>query len=119
MFDIPRGQPKRMATLNTSDEVRSMTLQEVPVMEITVGQSPCTHTALFETDDVLGIRARAEWAGFEIIEPVFGDIAATDRSPRLRFVEFGIVDPDSHVVAFFQYFNDDAAWLEAQRIFSR
>ncbi|MGI9233973.1 MAG: VOC family protein [Woeseiaceae bacterium] len=117
MFNIPKGEPKRMATLNTSNEVRGMTLQEVPEMDIAVGQSPRTHTVLFETDDVLGIRMRAERAGFTIIEPVLGDIPATDRSPRLRFVEFGIVDPDGHVVAFFQYFNDDASWRDAQNIF--
>ncbi|MGI9238675.1 MAG: VOC family protein [Woeseiaceae bacterium] len=117
MFNIPKGEPKRMATLNTSNEVRGMTLQEVPEMDIVVGQAPRTHTVLFETDDVLGIRMRAEQAGFKIIEPVLGDIPATDRSPRLRFVEFGIVDPDGHVVAFFQYFNDDASWQDAQTVF--
>lgn len=119
MFNIPKGEPKRMATLNTSNEVRGMTLQEVPEMDITVGQSPRTHTVLFETDDVLGIQMRAERAGFEIIEPVLGDIAATDRSPRLRFVEFGIVDPDGHIVAFFQYFHDDVSWRDAQKVFGR
>jgi len=119
MFNIPKGQPKRMATLNTSNEVRGMTLQEIPETEFSVGQSPRTHTVLFETDDVLGIRSRAERAGLQIIEPVLADIPATDRSPRLRFVEFGIVDPDGHVVAFFQYFTDDASWQEAQRVFGR
>ena len=117
MFNIERGKPKRMAMLNTSDEVRGMTLQEVSDAEITVEQSPRTHTILFETDDVLGIQARAEAGGFHVVEPVLGDIPATDKAPRLRFVEFGVIDPDGHVVAFFQYFHSDDAWAEAQRVF--
>ena len=117
MFNIPTGKPKRMAMLNTSDEVRGMTLQEVSGMDINVEQAPRTHTILFETDDVLGIRARASEAGFQVVEPVLGEIPATDKAPRLRFVEFGVIDPDGHVVAFFQYFDDDDAWREAQDVF--
>lgn len=117
MFNIERGKPKRMAMLNTSDEVRGMTLQEVSDTDIVIEQSPRTHTILFQTDDVLGIQARAEAGGFHVVEPVLGDIPATDKAPRLRFVEFGVIDPDGHVVAFFQYFNSNDAWAEAQEVF--
>ena len=119
MFNIERGKPKRMAMLNTSDEVRGMTLQEVADAEITVEQTPRTHTILFETDDVLGIRDRAAAAGHRIVEPVLGDIPATDKAPRLRFVEFGVIDPDGHVVAFFQYFENDADWAKAHEVFGQ
>ena len=115
MFNIPVGTPKRMATLNTSDEVRGMTLQEVSGIDVPVEQNPRTHTVLFETDDAIGIRDRAAEAGFQIVEPVLGDIPATDKAPGLRFVEFGVIDPDGHVVAFFQYFNDDASWQKGAR----
>ena len=67
--------------LNTSDEVRGMTLQEVADADITVEQTPRTHTILFETDDVLGIRDRAAAAGHQIVEPVLGDIPETERPP--------------------------------------
>ena len=117
MFNIPVGKPKRSATLNTSNEVRGLALQEVSDMEILVGQTPRNHTILFETDDILGITGRAAAAGHPVIKPVLADIPATDKAPRLRFVECGVIDPDGHVVAFFQYFNDDAAWAEAQRVF--
>lgn len=32
-------------------------------------------------------------------------------------MEFGIIDPDNHVVAFFQYFDSDEQWKEANRIY--
>ena len=49
---------------------------------------------------------------------MLGEIPATDNAPRLRFVEFGVIDPDGHVVAFFQYFEDDEAWREANKVFA-
>jgi catechol 2,3-dioxygenase-like lactoylglutathione lyase family enzyme len=115
MFNITPGSRKRMALLNTSDEIRGMTLQEVRDMDFSVQQNPRTSTVLFETDDLLGIRNRAAAAGFAIIEPALADIPATAEAPALRFVEFGVVDPDGHVVSFFQYFDDDAQWAEVQR----
>ena len=119
MFNITPGARKRMALLNTSDEIRGMTLQEVRDMEFEVQQHPRTSTVLFETDDLIGIRERAAAAGFSVIEPVLADIAATDKAPALRFMEFGVVDPDGHVVSFFQYFHDDASWAEAQTVYRR
>jgi len=116
MFNIEPGSRKRMALLNTSDEIRGLTLQEVLDMDFSVQQHPRASTILFETDDRLGIRDRAAAAGFEVIEPVLADIPPTDKAPALRFMEFGIVDPDGHVVSFFQYFEDDEAWEAARRL---
>lgn len=117
MFDVPVGARKRMATLNTSDEIRGLTLQEVRDMEVRFDNKPRAFTILFETDDLLGIRARAAKAGFNVIEPLLAEIPSTDKAPRLRFMEFAIIDPDNHVIAFFQYFDSDEEWAEAQRIY--
>jgi catechol 2,3-dioxygenase-like lactoylglutathione lyase family enzyme len=119
MFNITPGSRKRMALLNTSDEVRGMTLQEVLDMDFEVAQHPRTSTILFETDELLAIRSRASVAGFPIVEPVLGHIPATDKAPELRFMEFGIIDPDGHAVAFFQYFNSTQEWEEAQKVYQR
>ncbi len=118
MFNIPEGSRKRMAMLNTSDEVRGMTLQEVRDVEFEVPQNPRVFTVLFETDDLLGIRERATSAGFQVIDPVIAEIPATDDAPRLRFAEFGIIDPDGHVVAFFQYFHGEDEWQKAQATYA-
>jgi len=117
MFNIDAGSRKRMALLNTSDEIRGMTLQEVRDMEFSVQQHPRTSTILFETDELLSLRDRAAAAGYHVIEPVLADIPATDKAPALRFMEFGIVDPDGHVVSFFQYFDDDTEWQAARQLF--
>lgn len=117
LFDVPVGARKRMATLNTSDEVRGMTIQEIADMEFDFKRKPRAFTVLFETDDLMGIRERASAAGFKVVEPLIGEIPATDKAPRLRFMEFGIIDPDNHVVAFFQYFDSDEQWKEANRIY--
>lgn len=117
MFDVPKGARKRMAMLNTSDEVRGLTLQEVRDMEVTFDNKPRGFTVLFETDDLLGIRQRAKSAGFHIIEPLLDEIPATSAAPRLRFMEFAIIDPDNHVVSFFQYFDSDQEWADAQAAF--
>ena len=117
MFNIPVGKPKRSATLNTSDEIRGLALQEVLEVDVTIEQTPRTHTVLFETDDLPGLVQRARNGGFQIIEPVLAEIPATDKAPRLRFAECGVIDPDGHVVAFFQYFDNDESWTEAQRTF--
>jgi quercetin dioxygenase-like cupin family protein/catechol 2,3-dioxygenase-like lactoylglutathione lyase family enzyme len=116
MFNIDAGSRKRMALLNTADEIRGMTLQEVRDMNFTVQQRPRTSTILFETDDLLALRDRAAAAGYPVIEPVLADIPSTDKASALRFMEFGIVDPDGHVVSFFQYFDDDAEWEAAKAI---
>ena len=117
MFGIPDGARKRMAMFNTSDEVRGLTLQEVKDMDVVFTQRPRSFTVLFETDDLLGIRRRAKDAGFRVVEPSLDEIPATATTPRLRFMELAIIDPDDHAVAFFQYFDGDAEWQEAQRVF--
>lgn len=115
MFGLPPGVRKRMAMLNTSDEVRGLTLQEVRDMPVEFKSRPRAFTVLFETDDLLGIRARAKAAGHRIIEPALGDIPSTATTPALRFMEFAVIDPDDHVTSFFQYFASDEAWAAAQR----
>ena len=115
MFGLPTGVRKRMAMLNTSDEVRGLTLQEVRDMPVEFQSRPRAFTVLFETDDLRGIRARAKAAGHRIIEPALGDIPSTATTPALRFMEFAVIDPDDHVIPFFQYFPSDEAWAAAQR----
>jgi catechol 2,3-dioxygenase-like lactoylglutathione lyase family enzyme len=115
MFGLPPGVRKRMAMLNTSDEVRGLTLQEVRDMPVEFKSRPRAFTVLFETDDLLGIRARAKAAGHRVIEPALGDIPSTATTPALRFMEFAVIDPDDHVISFFQYFPSDEAWAAAQR----
>jgi catechol 2,3-dioxygenase-like lactoylglutathione lyase family enzyme len=110
MFNIDAGARKRMASLNTSDEVRGVTLEELLDMDWTVQQKPRTSTILFETDDLLGIISRVKAAGYTVIPPVAGEIPARLGVPALRFMEGGVVDPDGHVVAFFQNYADDAEW---------
>ncbi len=118
LFDVPAGARKRMATLNTSDEIRGLTIQEVRDMTVEFTGRPRPFTILFETDDLMGIRARATEAGFRVIQPVLAEIPATRTAPRLRFMEFGVIDPDNHVISFFQYFDSDEEWDEAQRVYS-
>lgn len=59
LFNIPAGARKRMAMLNTSNEIRGLTLQEVRDFEFEFDHAPRAFTVLFETDDLRGIRARA------------------------------------------------------------
>lgn len=116
MFGVPQGSRKRMAMLNTSDEIRGLTLQEIRDVPMNFSARPRSFTILFETDDLLGIRERAQRAGMEIIEPQLGDIPATSTTPALRFIEFAVMDPDDHVISFFQSFESDEEWRNAQRI---
>lgn len=110
LFNIDPGSRKRMASLNTSDEVRGLTLEELLDMDWSVQQHPRTSTILFEADDVVGIVERVRAAGYPVINPVAGEIPAQLGVPALRFIEGGVVDPDGHVISFFQYFADDAEW---------
>jgi len=114
MFGVAQGARKRMAMLNTSNEIRGITLQEIKDMPVKFEQRPRAFTVLFETDDLFGIRQRAQAAGFRIIEPQLADIPETTQTPRLRFAELAVIDPDDHVVAFFQYFESDEAWRTAE-----
>lgn len=118
LFNIEPGARKRMAMLNTSAEVRGLTLQEVRDMDWGVQQHPRTGTVLLETDDLRGIVARAQAAGFQVIEPEAGAIPASVGVPALRFMEGGIIDPDGHVLALVQYFAEGEEWqaiLRTQR----
>ena len=118
LFDVPVGARKRMAMLNTSDEIRGITLQEVKDMEVTFDRKPRAFTILFETDDLLGIRERAKKAGYRFVEPLIEEIPATSETPRLRFMEFGIIDPDNHVVSLFQSSDCAEDLARADRSFS-
>lgn len=112
LFNIDAGSRKRMAMLNTSAEIRGMTLQEVRDMQWSVQQKPRTSTILFETDDLIDTIERVRAAGYQVIEPVAGEVVATLGVPALRFIEGGVIDPDGHVISFFQYFADDDNWRQ-------
>lgn len=115
MFGLPPGVRKRMAMLNTSDEIRGLTLQEIRDVPVEFKSRPRAFTVLLETDDLLGIRQRARAAGHRVIEPALGDIPSTASTPALRFMEFAVIDPDDHVISFFQNFSTDEAWAKAQQ----
>lgn len=77
MFGLPPGVRKRMAMLNTSDEIRGLTLQEIRDVPVEFKSRPRAFMVLFETDDLLGIRQRAratshrathEFDAFQIVE---------------------------------------------------
>ena len=110
LFNIDAGSRKRMAMLNTSTEVRGMTLQEVRDMQWSVQQKPRTSTILFETDDLIATVERVRAAGYQVVEPVAGEVPASLGVPALRFIEGGVSDPDGQVISVFQYFADDDEW---------
>ncbi|MEM9530016.1 MAG: VOC family protein [Pseudomonadota bacterium] len=118
LFNLPRDTRRRVATFNTSNEVRGLALRELPDLDFEVSQSPRVFTLLFESDDILGVRERALKAEAEVIGPVIAQVAATDQSPELRYMELGVVDPNGHVIAFFQYFTDDAEWEAAKKAYT-
>lgn len=119
LFNIDAGSRKRMAMLNTSAEIRGMTLQEVRDMQWSVQQKPRTSTILFETDDLVATIDRVRAAGYQVIEPVAGEVPAALGVPALRFLEGGVIDPDGHVISFFQYFADDDNWQRVRAEFTK
>jgi catechol 2,3-dioxygenase-like lactoylglutathione lyase family enzyme len=119
MFGVKPGSRKRMAMFNTSAEVRGLTLQEVRDVPVRFRDRPRAFTLLFETDDLVGIYERAVAAGARIVAPASGEVPATDKAPRLRFMEMAVFDPDGHAISFFQYFDSDADWARARAIEAR
>lgn len=118
VFNTAPDARRRIATMNTSDEVRGLSLREIPDIEFEIPQSPRIMTVLFETSDIVELHDRALKAGVTVITPGVGEVPATDISPRLRFMEFALLDPDGHVLAFFKRFEegDEAAWKKANEL---
>ncbi|MEQ8736319.1 MAG: VOC family protein [Rhodospirillaceae bacterium] len=124
LFNTTEGTRRRIAQLNTSNETRGIALREVDT-PFEVPQNPRVSTVLFEASDILGIGERATAYGSEVIGPILAQKEATTKAgddgevktPRLRYMELGVVDPDGHVIAFFKYYEDnpedDAEWDKA------
>lgn len=113
IFNTPEGTRWRLAMLNTSDEVRGLSLREIDA-DFEVPNGPRVSTVLFEASDILGIRDRAKKAGATVIGPHLAAGVASNGAAEYRFMEMGVIDPDGHVVTFFKYFHDtpedNAAW---------
>ncbi len=120
LFNTVDGTRRRIAQLNTSNETRGIALREVNT-PFEVPQNPRVSTVLFEASDILGIAERATAHGSEVIGPILATVPARETSPRLRYMELGVVDPDGHVIAFFKYYEetpeDDAEWDKASEIY--
>lgn len=101
LFNIPQGARKRMAYFNTSDEVRGFAIEEVLDFEWSVQQKPRAHAVLFETDDIAGLERRLREGGYTVWAPTRGD------NYGLRFAELGFLDPDGHLIAAYQVFEQD------------
>ncbi len=118
LFNTEEGTRRRIAQLNTSNETRGIALREVN-KPFVVPQNPRVTTILFEASDILGIHARAEAFGGEIIGPSIAIVPERENAPRLRYMEMGIIDPDGHVITFFKYYGetaeDDAEWDAASK----
>jgi len=105
-FNTPVNTRKRIATLNTSDELRGLTLREIPDVDFNVPQSPHIFTLLLEASDILELMDRAVAAKVEINPPTLGEIPATDKSPMIRYMEFSLLDPDGYLISVFKYYTD-------------
>lgn len=110
MFGYTPDARRRVATFNTSDEIRAFGLTEVADMDWQVQQQPRTSTVLFQTDHLLEILARVADAGFAVIGPIAGMVPAAVGVPAVRFLEAGVVDPDGHVIALFQAYPEGPEW---------
>ena len=78
-----------------------------------VPQSPRLSAVLFEASEIMSIYERAKKSGATVIDPRLGFLPGTDDFPELRYMEFAVIDPDGHTLAFFKYFTDeDSAALE-------
>lgn len=118
MFGYAPDARRRVATFNTSDEIRAFGLTELADMDWQVQQQPRTSTVLFQTDHLLEILSRVAAAGFAVIGPIAGMVPADVGVPAVRYLEAGVVDPDGHVIALFQAFAEGPEWqrvLEAYR----
>lgn len=115
LLNLPPGTRWRVATLNTSDEARGITLREVPDVDFAVSQEPRKQIILFEASEALGVYRRALAAGVEVFPPAFG---GTTASNGMRLLEFGLLDPDGYVLAFFKYVDSAAEWDQLQRDFA-
>ena len=106
IFNTPKGTRWRIATLDTSDETRGLALREIDA-EFEVPSSPYVSTVLFEASDALAIYERARAKGLKVIAPNFQAAQqAGGDAQYLGFVELAIVDPDGHVLAFYNYYEN-------------
>jgi hypothetical protein len=63
-----------------------------------VQQEPRAHAVLFETDDITGLEQRLRDGGYTVWSP------SRDDNYGLRFAELGFLDPDGHLIAAYQVF---------------
>jgi catechol 2,3-dioxygenase-like lactoylglutathione lyase family enzyme len=119
VFAIPQGAKRRSALFDTTSEIRGLTIEEVRGVPIRFRDRPRASALLFETDDLIGIHARATAAGAKIVQPDLGEIAPRGGAPGLRYMEFAVIDPDGHAIAFFQAFDSDADWARARALDAR
>lgn len=117
LFNLPARTRWRVATLNTSDQTRGITLREIPDVDFQVPQNPRLSVVLFEASEILAIYDRAIKAGATVMRPMMGSIPAAGGAPELRFLEFALLDPDGHAVAFFKYVDDDDEWEKMKKTF--
>jgi catechol 2,3-dioxygenase-like lactoylglutathione lyase family enzyme len=118
IFNTPYGTRRRNATLNTSAETRGIALREINAA-FDVPQAPRTSTILFEASHILDVYERAKAAGATVIDPRLGMVEATETISELRYMEFAVIDPDGHTLAFYRYFTgeESAEWEEAKAKF--
>ena len=117
MFGYAPDARRRVATFNTSNEVRAFGLTEVADMDWQVQQHPRTSTVLFQTDHLLEILERVDDAGYEVIGPIAGMVPADVGVPAVRYLEAGVVDPDGHVIALFQAYADGEEWQRVREAY--
>ena len=118
LFNTPHGTRRRIAQLNTSNETRGIALREIDAA-FEVPQSPRLSTILFEASDIMGIHERAASAGATIIGPNLAIVPERENAAQLRYMELGVLDPDGHILTFFNYYldtrEDDAEWEVAKK----
>ena len=120
MFNTPPGTKRRLAYLNTSTEARGLTLREIDA-DFEVPTNPHIGTLLFEASNILDVYERAKASGAKVIPPSLGYTPPRNGNPERRFMEMGVVDPDGHVIAFYNNFPagpaGDADWDRAQEMY--
>ena len=91
MMGLPEETQRRVAILNTSQEVRGFVLQSFDPSPAIASQGQLL--LVFQTSDFDGLHQRLVAAGFEV------KMAQTGEGARFR--EMGVRDPDGHSLTFY------------------